>query len=221
MGSLKDIRGGNVRLRDLPDLAPLRREMDKYREMSAELDSARRRVGELEASRPHAKQVDRAAFAKVLLQKGAKASDQPATEQARLEEEIAKAQTRREAFETALDVAEAKLIEAVKAKRAEMLRDVDGSLAKVGRDYAGAAEKLLALRTQRDELQNVRAWVVGFPEKVVEVRTNSRPFYGIKTMHGSPVSGAVFAKALREDVDDPKPKANVMPIPEADPLVAA
>jgi hypothetical protein len=206
MGLLTDIRGGRVKLRDLPDLPEIRRETAKYEEMSEELVSARRKVRELEASRPQAKQADRDKFAKVILAKGAKAPDQPGTEQARLEEEIAKAQTRRDACETALDVAEAKLIEAVREKRSELLRDVDQGVEKIERDFAAAAEKLIALRAQRDDAANVRAWVAGFPEQLTELRKTSRSF-PIKTMHGTPVSGAVFVDALREDVSGPKPKA--------------
>jgi hypothetical protein len=207
--ALRNLRGGRVRLRDLPDLPPLKRETDKYAEMDAELAAARRRVVELEALRPKAKQADREKFAKVILAKGAKAPDQPGTEQAKLEEEIAKAKTRRDACETALDVAEEALIAAVRAQRSELLRTVDEGVAKIERDFAAAAEKLIALRAQRDDAANVRAWVAGFPEQVTELRKASRSF-PIKTMHGTPVSGAVFVEALREDVaPKPKPQANV------------
>jgi hypothetical protein len=193
--ALRNLRGGRVRLRDLPDLPPLKRETDKYAEMDAELAAARRRVVELEALRPKAKQADREKFAKVIL--------------AKLEEEIAKAKTRRDACETALDVAEEALIAAVRAQRSELLRTVDEGVAKIERDFAAAAEKLIALRAQRDDAANVRAWVAGFPEQVTELRKASRSF-PIKTMHGTPVSGAVFVEALREDVaPKPKPQANV------------
>jgi chromosome segregation ATPase len=205
MALLRDIRGGRARLRDLPDLSPLKRETEKYAEMAAEVDAARRKVRELEGSRPQAKQADRDKFAKVILTKGAKAPDQPGTEQARLEEEIAKAKTRREACETALDVAEAKLIEAVRAKRSELLRDVDQGVEKIERDFAAAAEKLIALRAQRDDAANLRAWVAGFPDQLIELRKTSRPFYGIKTISGAPLSAAAFVAALREDVTGPKP----------------
>jgi hypothetical protein len=203
--ALRDIRGGQVRLRDLPDLPPLKRETEKYAEMAAELDAARRKIRELEALRPKAKQADRDKFAKVILAKGAKAPDQPGTEQARLEQEIAKAQTRRDACETALDVAETNLIEAVNAKRSELLRDVDQGVEKIERDFAAAAEKLIALRAQRDDAANLRAWVAGFPDQLIELRKTSRPFYGVKTMNGSPLSGAAFVEALREDVSPTEP----------------
>jgi hypothetical protein len=211
--ALRDIRGGQVRLRDLPDLPQFKREKDKYDEMLAELDSARRKIRELEASRPQAKQQDRDKYARVILQKGAKAPDQPSAEQAKLEEQIAKAGARRDAAETALDLAEEKLIRAVEGKRAQLLHDIDVLLEAVAHDYAGAVEKLIAIRAGRDERLNLRAWVAGFPEQTVEVRKTSRPFFGIKTANGSPVSSVTLAQALREDVEGP-PKPNTMPRPE-------
>jgi hypothetical protein len=211
---LTDLRGGRIRLRDLPDLPEIRREIAKYNEMSVELDSARRKVRELEESRPLAKQADRDKFAKVILLKGAKAPDQPGIEQAKLEEEIGRAEARRDAADTALNLAEDKLVEAVRANRNELLRDVDKTVQKIEHDYAAAAEKLITLRGQRDDALNLRAWVAGFPNQLIELPKTSRPLHGIKSMHGTPLSSKAFAEALREDVAGPKPKANTMPRPE-------
>jgi uncharacterized protein YhaN len=219
---VRDIRGERIRRLELPDVPALRKEIKTYREMLAERDAATRRLRELEAERPAAKRRDQEVFGQAILKSGPAARDPGAKPSTKLESEIADVRARRDAADFAVDKAEESLLAAIDQKREGLLRDTDKNLKAVDAEYGDCVERLLEVRQRRDELGSLRFWVQGFPHQTTQLSTRPRSVAGIKKQNGQQVTGVELAAALREDAaETPAPKANTMPIPEADPLVAA
>lgn len=212
--AVRDLQGGRVRLQ-LPDIPALRKETKLYREMLAERDAASRRLRELEAERPEAKQRDKETFGAAILKTGSAARDPGQKHTDKLESEIAQVRSRRDAADFALDQAEERLLSALDAKRDSLLRESEKNMRAVDDEYRDCVERLLDVRQRRDQLGSLRYWMQAFPYETTQLSTRSRPVAGIRKVNGQPITGAELAQALRDDVGDPKPKANTMPIPEA------
>jgi hypothetical protein len=201
---------------EIPDLPAISKPRAKYLELVNDLNAARRRVRDLEAGRAAARKVDQDRYAAAILKSGAGAKDpgRKATEE--LEQELEQAQHLVGSLKSAVEQAEQALVDAVERERAGILKSLDKERDKAEREYGERAEALLTARQERDQLQRLRTQVSRFPQPTKNT-TVERPFPIKEPFNGRLTTHEEFARALREDVAGP----NVMPIPEADPLVAA
>jgi hypothetical protein len=194
----------------------------KYLELVESFNAARRHVRDLEAGREAAKKIDRAKYAERILKSGPLAKDPGRQASERLEQDLEQAQHLCGSLESAVEHAEAALVETVERERAGILKSLDKERDKAERVYGERAEALLTARRERDQLERLRTQLTRFPQptknSVVE-----RPF-PIKQLNGQPVSHTQFERALRADASPPAltdATAVVADQQRGDPLVAA
>jgi hypothetical protein len=197
---------------EVPNFKPLDKVRKVYVATCADADLVAKRLRELEAERPHAVERDKETFAKALAKSGIDAKDPGTPEVDKLGVKIASERRRLEAANVEVATAEANVVAEVGRNRMTYLRQLDEQIAVADKVYGECVEKLLAARTEQDELRRLCLTVSRFPDPVKLSRV-ARPLAAIRKVNGLPVTGAELAAALREDVDGSKP--NTMPRAEA------
>jgi hypothetical protein len=177
------------------DFAPIAKERKKYLELVDALNAARRRVRDLEAGRPAAKKIDEDRFAAAILKSGAAAKDpgRKATEE--LEQELEQAMHLVGSTKSAVEQAEAKLVEAVEMERDAIVRKLDQTAQKLDTEYGKSAEAFLTARRERDQLQRLRTQLTRFP-KPTKDSVIERPFPVLK-VNGTQLSHKELERAVR------------------------
>lgn len=212
---MRNRRGGRV-IREVPATPwkPFEKARETLERLRQEQHQTAAKLAQLRADRETAITRDRDAVARSYLDRKAKPNTDAV---ARIDTQIASVTRDAEALDTALDLAEAGLVETVEQHRQEWIAEQEQTVETARLALRAAVEQYLTARQERAAEQALLRLIRSFPNKGYSVV--DAPLAGLHGPHGGPHQWAQTEAALLADAEPDTRKPELPQPTYAQPLV--